>query len=85
VSIVLNRYVRRFNEHARIKQCSKALDNTIDHYLAEDESTALEAVNRGVALAEVRRRSKICRTIRSMALDCRRELAARTAKPAYLS
>ncbi|NJO37375.1 MAG: AAA family ATPase [Rhizobiales bacterium] len=85
VSIVLNRYVRRFNEHARIKQCSKALDNTIDHYLAEDESTVLEAINRGVALAEVRRRSKICRTIRNMALDCRRELAARNVRPAYLS
>ena len=85
VSIVLNRYVRRFNEHARIRQCSKALDNTIDHYLVEDESTVLEAVNRGVALAEVRRRSKICRTIRNMALACRRELAARDIKPAHLA
>ena len=85
VSIVLNRYVRRFNEHARIRQCSKALDNTIDHYLAEDENTVLEAINRGVALADVRRRSKICRTIRNMALACRRELAARDIKAAHLA
>lgn len=85
VSIVLNRYVRRFNEHTRIRQCSRALDNTIEHYLVEDERTVLEAVNRGVALSEVRRRSKICRTIRNMALACRRELAARDVKPAYLA
>ena len=84
VSIVLNRYVKRFNEHTHIRQCSKALDNTINHYLAEDERTVLEAVNRGVALSEVRSRSKICRAIRSMAQACRRELAARDIKPAHL-
>ena len=84
ISIVLNRYVKRFNEHARIRQCSKALDNTIDHYLADDERTVIEALNRGVALLDVRRRSRICRTIRDMALACRRELAARDVKPAHL-
>ena len=81
---MLNRYVKRFNEHTHIRQCSKALDNTINHYLVEDERTVLEAVNRGVALSEVRSRSKICRTIRSMAQGCRRELAARDIKPAHL-
>ena len=84
ISIVLNRYVRRFNEHARIRQCSKALDNTIDHYLVDDERTVIEALNRGVALLDVRRRSRICRTIRNMALACRRELAARDIRPAHL-
>ena len=84
VSIVLNRYVKHFNEHARIRQCSKALDHTIDHYLPEDERTVLEAVNRGVPLTEVRRRARICRTIHEMAKDCRRELAARDVKNAHL-
>ena len=84
VSIVLNRYIKRFNEHTRIRQCSKALDHTIDHFLPEDERTVLEAVNRGVPLTKVRRRARICRTIRDMALDCRRELAARDLKPTQL-
>jgi pilus assembly protein CpaE len=84
VSIVLNRYIKRFNEHTRIRQCSKALDHTIDHFLPEDERTVLEAINRGVPLTEVRRRARICRTIRDMAQDCRRELAARDFKPAHL-
>ncbi len=84
VSIVLNRYVRRFNDHARIRQCSRALDCTFDHFLVNDERTAMEAVDRGVALADVHRRSRICRTIRNMALDCRRELAARDLKPAHM-
>jgi pilus assembly protein CpaE len=84
VSVVLNRYIRGFNERTRIRQCSKALDNTIDHYIANDERTVLEAVNRGVSIAEVHRRSKVSRAIRNMALDCRRELAARDLKPANL-
>ncbi len=84
VSIVLNRYIKRFNEHTRIRQCSKALDHTIDHFLPEDERTVLEAVNRGVPLTKVRRRARICRTIRDMALACRRELAARDLKTTHL-
>lgn len=84
VSIVLNRYIKRFNEHSRIKQCSKALNHTIDHYLPDDERIVLEAIDRGVPLTDVRRRARICRTIRDMALACRRELAARNPKPAHL-
>lgn len=84
VSIVLNRYVKRFNEHTRIRQCTKALEHTIDHYLPEDERTVLEAINRGVPLTEVSRRARICRIIRDMALACRRELAARDFKSAHL-
>lgn len=84
VSIVLNRYVKRFNEHSRIRQCSKALDHSIDHYLPDDERTVLEAINRGVPLSEVRHRARICRAIRDMTLACRRELAARDPKPARL-
>lgn len=84
VSIILNRYVKHFNEHKRLRQCSKALDHTIDHYLPEDERTVLEAINRGVPLTEVRRRARICRTIREIALDCRRELAAREVKKNHM-
>ena len=83
VSIVLNRYVKRFNEHARIRQCNKALDHTIDHYLPEDERTALEAINRGVPLTHVRRRARLCRAIREIAIDCGRELAARDPMPIH--
>ncbi len=84
VSIVLNRYVKRFNEQTRLRQCTKALDHTIDHYLPEDERVVLEAINRGVPLTEVRRRARICQIIRDMALDCRRELASRDFKNAHL-
>ncbi len=84
VSIVLNRYVKRFNEQTRIRQCTKALDHAVDHYLPEDQRTVLEAINRGVPLTAVRRRARICRIIRAMALECRRELAARDFKNVHL-
>ena len=84
LSVVLNRYVWRFNEQTRLRQCIKALDHNIDHYLPSDERLVLEAINRGVPLTDVRRRARICRTIREIALDCRRELAAREPKPAHI-
>ncbi len=79
VSVVLNRHVWRLSEHGRLRQCVSGLDHGIDHYLPNDERRALEAVNRGVPMFEIRQRARICRAIRAMAQDCRRELAARDA------
>jgi pilus assembly protein CpaE len=67
VSVVLNRYVWRFSERARLKQAVRALGQPIDHYLPDDAALALEAVNRGTPLFELRRRAKLCRSLRELA------------------
>jgi pilus assembly protein CpaE len=67
VSVVLNRHVWRFSERARLKQATRALGQPIDHYLPEDAALALEAVNRGTPLFELRRRAKLCRSLRELA------------------
>jgi pilus assembly protein CpaE len=77
LSIVLNRHAWRWNERARLRQCIKALDHGIEYYLPNDYQRALEAANRGVSLFEINRRNRLCRAVRNLAADCRRELAAR--------
>jgi pilus assembly protein CpaE len=67
VSVVLNRHVWRFSERARLKQSIRALGQPIDHYVPEDAALALEAVNRGTPLFELRRRAKLCRSLRQVA------------------
>jgi pilus assembly protein CpaE len=67
VSMVLNRYVWRFSERSRLKQAIRALGLPIDHYVPEDAGLALEAVNRGTPLFELRRRAKLCRSLRQVA------------------
>jgi pilus assembly protein CpaE len=67
VSVVLNRYVWRLTERGRLKQAIRALGQPIDHYVPEDAALALEAVNRGTPLFELRRRAKLCRSLRQVA------------------
>ena len=66
-SVVLNRYVWRLSERARLKQAVRALGQPIEHYVPEDAALALEAVNRGTPLFELRRRAKLCRALREVA------------------
>jgi pilus assembly protein CpaE len=67
VSVVLNRYVWRFAERGRLKQAIRALGQPIDHYVPEDAALALEAINRGTPLFELRHRAKLCRSLRQVA------------------
>jgi Flp pilus assembly CpaE family ATPase len=84
VSVVLNRYVWRLSERARLRQAIRALEHPIDHYVPDDAALALEAINRGTPLFELRRRAKLCRALRQVSAACvtmmqQREQAAATA------
>ena len=70
VSLVLNRYVWRLSERARLRQAYRALDHPIDHYVPDDAALALEAINRGTPLFELRRRAKLCRSLRQVTAAC---------------
>jgi pilus assembly protein CpaE len=70
VSVVLNRYVWRWSERARLRQAIRALDHPIDHYVPDDTGLALEAVNRGTPMFALRRRAKLCRALRQVSAAC---------------
>ena len=66
VSTVLNRYVWRFSERGRIKEAQAALGSPFNHLLPNDYEQTLDAINRGVSIFEVSKRSKLSRAIRDM-------------------
>lgn len=67
VSVVLNRYVWRLTERSRLQQAIRALGQPIDHFVPDDAALALEAINRGTPLFELRQRAKLCRALRQVA------------------
>ncbi len=77
LDVVLNRYVWRLAERGQLRQSEKALDHPFDHYLPNDHKHALEAINRGVSLFEVRKRAPVCRAIREIARQCETQIEAR--------
>ena len=88
VSVVLNRYVWRLSERARLHQAIRALDHPIDHYVPDDTALALEAINRGTPLFELRNRARLCRSLRQVSAACvtliqqREQAATAAAQPA---
>jgi pilus assembly protein CpaE len=63
IFLVLNRYLGRWKSGISIKEAEKALGRKVDCTIANDYQTASKAVDRGVPLIEVSKRSKIVKDI----------------------
>ncbi|WP_193370760.1 AAA family ATPase [Pelagibius marinus] len=63
VRVVLNRYEKRWGEAVGLKEVEKALEHKIDFTVANDYRTVSEALNQGLSIADVRRRSKAFKNI----------------------
>lgn len=67
IAVVLNRYVWRWSERGRLKQAVRALGQPIDHLVPDDARLALESINRGTPMFELRRRARLCHALRQVA------------------
>lgn len=66
LAIVLNRYERRSaGSGIRIKEAEKALGRSIDHFIPNEYKTVSQALNRGVPVSQIKRRSKFEKRIRA--------------------
>ena len=61
--LVLNRYEKRWGDTLSFKEVEKALGHKIDFTVANDYRTVSEALDQGVALSDIRRRSKVYKSI----------------------
>ncbi len=61
--VVLNRYEKRWGDSLSLKEVEKALGHKIDFMVANDYRTVSEALDQGVAISDVRRRSKAFKSI----------------------
>jgi pilus assembly protein CpaE len=58
IRVVLNRFEKRWGDTLGIKEVEKALGRKIDFTVANDYRTVSEALDQGLSLADVRKRSK---------------------------
>ncbi|MEO3429566.1 AAA family ATPase [Pelagibius sp. CAU 1746] len=61
--VVLNRYEKRWGEAIGVKEVEKALDHKVDFTVANDYRTVSEALNQGLSIADLRKRSKAFKSI----------------------
>jgi pilus assembly protein CpaE len=82
LKLVLNRHEGGWGlgRSAHVKDAEKALGRPFDHQIADNYRLVSEALNRGVGLAAIERRSRVERDVEAMFNDVAEKLAASAAK-----
>jgi Flp pilus assembly CpaE family ATPase len=73
--IAVNRFESGWRRPVGLKEAERALGRPIDDRIANDYRTVSEAIDRGVALADIRRRSKAAKDIQRMIDAAQRAVA----------
>jgi pilus assembly protein CpaE len=81
VTLILNRYKRRWRAPVRLSQAQKALGREFDYVIPNDYDLVMSAVNRGVPAYSIKRRSKFGKGIRAMVQAMVRNLQVEDQKP----
>ncbi|MGH6954849.1 MAG: AAA family ATPase [Alphaproteobacteria bacterium] len=66
LSIVANRFEKHWGDGPSAKEAEKALGRKVDYFVPNDPKTVTTALNEGVRLSEVSRRSKATRAIEDL-------------------
>ncbi|MFQ6017194.1 MAG: CpaE family protein [Kiloniellaceae bacterium] len=69
VKIALNRFEKGWGRSVRVKEAQKALGRDIDYFVVNDYKTVSEALNQGVSLSAIKKRSKVEMSIQKMIDD----------------
>ena len=69
VKLALNRYEKGWGKSVDVKDAEKALGRKFDYFIANDYETVTEALNQGVALSAIKKKSKVERSLQKMVND----------------
>jgi pilus assembly protein CpaE len=75
IRVAVNRFEAGWRRPVSVKEAERALGRPIDDLIANDYRTVSEAIDRGVALTDIRRRSKAAQGIRRMIDAAQRAVA----------
>lgn len=80
VKIAVNRFVKKgWGKSSHLKEAEKALGRKFDYFVANDYGLVSEAHDRGVALGEVKRKTKVEQSVRALIEDARRSAGGQAA------
>ena len=71
LAVLLNRFDKSFwGGGLRLKEAERALGRKISYFISNDYKLVSEALNHGVPIAEIKRRSKVEKQVRAMVNEC---------------
>ncbi len=81
VKIALNRYEKSWGSSVDLKDAEKALGRKFDYFIANDYKTVSEALNQGVALSKIKKKTKVETSIQKMIDDAIRTITGEETRP----
>ena len=79
---MLNRYRKRFGQDLDVNQAEKVLNRKVNHLVANDYSLVTRALNQGISMYHVKRRSTIGENISGMVGDLLKKVPPVAGAPA---
>ena len=81
VKVALNRFEKGWGKSVDVKDAEKALGRKFDYFIANDYNTVSEALNQGVALSSIKRKSKVELSLQKMVDDAIKTVTGEEARP----
>lgn len=81
VKVVLNRFEKGWGKSVDFKEAESALGRKFDYFVPNDYALVSEALNQGVALSGIKRKSKVETSIRNMISESLRSITGEEERP----
>ncbi len=81
VKVALNRFEKGWGKSVDVKDAEKALGRKFDYFIANDYATVTEALNQGVALSAIKKKTKVERSLQKMIDDAIKTITGEEARP----
>jgi len=81
VKIALNRFEKGWGKSVDVKDAEKALGQKFDYFIANDYATVTDALNQGVALSAIKKKSKVEQSLQKMIDDAIKTVTGEETRP----
>jgi pilus assembly protein CpaE len=81
VKVALNRFEKGWGKSVDVKEAEKALGRKFDYFIANDYATVTEALNQGVALSVIKKKSKVEQSLQKMIDSAIKAITGEDARP----
>ncbi len=81
VKVALNRFEKGWGKSVDVKEAEKALGRKFDYFIANDYATVTEALNQGVALSVIKKKSKVEQGLQKMIDSAIKAITGEDARP----
>ncbi len=81
VKVALNRFEKGWGKSVDVKDAENALGRKFDYFIANDYATVTDALNQGVALSAIKKKSKVEQSIQKMIDDAVKTITGEETRP----